>query len=143
MDITNVPLRPASPTGAPIAIPPPPARPVSLAQSEIVDPVEPVDPTVLPMPIKGLGIAPLHMVQVGDNDDIPVPPEPPRDRAVSAAMPMPEPVPEQMPEPVPEQQAAPEMPPAEPPALRAEPEIAQSLRQIEDGPSNPTVDIRS
>lgn len=41
--------------------------------------VDPVDPTQLPAPIKGLGIAPLDMFQVGDNDYVPLPPDPPRD----------------------------------------------------------------
>ncbi len=68
---------------------------------------------------------PLDVYEVGDNDRMPIPPEPPRESAVLAVMAN-----------------------ASPPAGVADTQpskdpMAVSLRDIEDGPTNPTVDIRS
>lgn len=103
--------------------------------------VDPVDPTQLPAPIKGLGIAPLDMFQVGDNDDIPVPPDPPRDPiAMVARMEFPQdPVfaegegDEASPEATPEPEA-----PKEP-----APELARAVQVLDGDAAAPTLDIRS
>lgn len=65
---------------------------------------------------------PLDIYEVGDNDRMPVPPEPPRQSTVLAVM----------------ADAPPLEDTAEPPAKP----IEQALQAIDQGPSNPTVDIR-
>ncbi len=80
MDFSNVPLRvelAVQPTAPQDRLP---KRAVSAAP-ETALPVLAVAPPRLPGPIKGLGIAPLDLFQVGDNDEIPPPPEPPRKAA--------------------------------------------------------------
>lgn len=72
---------------------------------------------------KNDGFHPLDTFEVGDNDYVPVPPEPPRKATVLAVMadaPLLEPV-----------EAAPSPEP-----------LVEALRDIDTGPVNPTVDIR-
>lgn len=114
-------------------------------------PVLATPPASLPAPIKGLGIAPLDLFQVGDNDDIPLPPDPPRRSAalaIIASMPEPEPEPDASPA----ASAAPPTPdPAPVPAPDANPAppvphgdtLHQLLTALAQGSSPPSVDIRS
>lgn len=99
------------------------------------DTAAPVDPTQLPAPIKGLGIAPLDMFLVGDNDDVPLPPEPPRDLATQVE-------PWQPPE------GDTETPKTETPPVGTEapphpqPDLARAVQALSGEDTTPTIDIR-
>lgn len=67
---------------------------------------------------------PLDTFEVGDNDHVPVPPEPPRQPAVLAAM------------------AQPTGADTVPDHAATQASLTTSLRDLDDGPGNPTVDIR-
>ena len=67
---------------------------------------------------------PLDTFEVGDNDHVPVPPEPPREETVRAIM------------------AHTQDADVEDAAPIREEALETALRDIEDGPENPTVDIR-
>ena len=74
---------------------------------------------------KGKEFQPLDMYEVGDNDRMPVPPEPPRKAAVLAVI-------------------ANAPPAAEPEEVEPAPDpMTTALREIDEGPANPTVDMRS
>ena len=68
---------------------------------------------------------PLDTYEVGDNDHVPVPPEPPRKATVLAVI-----------------ADAPEVETPEEAPEPTEP-LPELLRAIDDGPANPTVDVRS
>ncbi len=93
-----------------------------------------------PTPGRSSEFQPLDVVQVGDNDDIPVPPEPPRESAVLAII-----AAAQEPDDSPgaaaeaEDKGSDAAAPADSPTAA----IPALLKDIEDGPVNPTVDIRS
>jgi len=67
----------------------------SSTRPETLRPVQAVEALRLPAPIKGLGIAPLDLYQVGDNDETPPPPEPPRRGAMHSVQPAPQPAPDE------------------------------------------------
>ena len=97
------------------------------------DDTAPVDPTLLPAPIKGLGIAPLDMFAVGDNDDVPLPPEPPRDLATQV-----EPW-----QPVAEDAEAPHTASDDTDAPQhLQPDLARAVQALDGEEVTPTVDIR-
>lgn len=75
---------------------------------------------------KGESFQPLDMYEVGDNDRMPVPPEPPRTAAVLAIM-----------------ADAPPVTDVKGPVPPQSDPMADTLRVIDKGPANPTVDIRS
>lgn len=104
---------------------------------EILRPVDASEPPADPAPIKGLGIPPLDMAHVGDNDDLPEPPDPPRAPVASLPVMADDPSPETI-------AAAPDGSEAEAPALprAAEADLGGLLRDLQDGPANPTVDLR-
>ncbi len=95
-----------------------------------------------PTPGRSSEFQPLDVVQVGDNDDIPVPPEPPRESAVLAiiaAAQEPDDGPGAEADAKAEEKGSDAAAPADSPTTA----IPALLKDIEDGPVNPTVDIRS
>ncbi len=137
MDITNAPPR------VEIAVPlaPKEARLPDQAMTgrpETANPVTAAAKTGDPSAVARQGPEPLDVFQVGDNDDLPVPPDPPRQSlamvAVAQLEPS-EPDPEaEEPSDIPQQVAA---APTRDPALAAEPYQSGTAE-----PVNPTVDIR-
>ncbi|ABD55614.1 hypothetical protein [Jannaschia sp. CCS1] len=138
MDMSGVPVAPAltvanRATTLPAATPGSDIRPDQRA--------EPVDPTQLPAPIKGLGIAPLDLFQVGDNDDVPLPPNPPRD-PIAMVTPLDftddQPVTEVEVEGPAQDAPAPDLDLPKEPA----PELARAVQVLDDEPRAPSFDIR-
>ncbi|WP_224815252.1 hypothetical protein [Hasllibacter sp. MH4015] len=130
MDITTTPPRvelAVQPTQAETRL----AAHAVTGRPETANPVTAPDRPSHPAPIKGLGIPPLDMYQVGDNDDIPLPPEPPRQ---SVAMVRVDP---------PAGDARPDAPEAAPDRSdnRADPSPRPYASAVAE-PENPTVDIR-
>lgn len=124
MEFTNTPPR-SEPAAFTIPIAQRQAPEAVSATPETARPVLAADTADAASGAKGETFQPLDMYEVGDNDRMPVPPEPPRESTVRAVMADAPPVAED---------EAPE-PPKEP--------MVDTLRAINDGPSNPTVDIRS
>lgn len=86
MEIPNLPPRmelAVQPTQREARLPPQ----GSSASPDTLRPVLAAEVPRLPAPIKGLGIAPLDLFQVGDNDETPPPPEPPRRSVMLAVQP--------------------------------------------------------
>lgn len=107
------------------------AHPTGTARATKQD-AAPVDPTQLPAPIKGLGIAPLEMSVVGDNDDVPRPPEPPRDLATQALPWQPEE----------DDGADAPKPPDDEVLPHPQPDLARAVQALISDEATPTVDIR-
>lgn len=127
-DLANVTATPSlrMPPGA-LSISPETTRPVTAAEA-----------TNKTAASKDDGFQPLDTYEVGDNDRLPVPPEPPREAMVLAIMAA-APVEEAVDIPA-DARAEPEAEPAKAPERATA--LAETLRDIDAGPANPTVDIR-
>jgi hypothetical protein len=104
---------------------------------ETANPVTGAEAMGLPAPIKGLGIPPLDVFQVGDNDDVPVPPEPPRQSAVMAIIASAAETPDEPRDPGPQDTAAPLSRGMQADALPS------LLRSLDDTAGPRSVDLRS
>ncbi|MEJ6395257.1 hypothetical protein V8J82_18495 [Gymnodinialimonas sp. 2305UL16-5] len=155
MDLSiQPPVRPpmADPANSPAAQVP---RAAISTEPETARPVEAPETPTLPAPIKGLGIAPLETSRVGDNDDVPRPPEPPLEDQLSPADPRrlaQEARDEIEADLMPDQTIsdrdmdARSSPSDTKPGSEAAPtqmaELSRALETLEKGPANPTVDLR-
>ncbi len=146
MDITNTPPRPE------LAVAQPPAearlKPGDVTgRAETANPVIAADKANGPDPASERAIKPLDVFQVGDNDDLPVPPDPPRQALAMVAWDIPEPADEASP--TEDQESDPREPAgaANPPdADQTAPDTALSeaspYKSGTPNPISPTVDIR-
>ncbi|MBF9043907.1 hypothetical protein HKCCE4037_11255 [Rhodobacterales bacterium HKCCE4037] len=97
MDISSIPARvelsvPHAPIESRMKVAANTGRP------ETANPVTAVDAPEAPAPAKRQELKPLDVFQVGDNDDVPVPPEPPRRSLALVAVEVPEATPEESPQ---------------------------------------------